>query len=333
MSTQRRISFLIYPGFQLLDLSGPLAVFAGANRALRRTVYENQAVATLIGPVASSSGLDVVAQARFADVSDTLSDEDTLIAVGGEIDEIDRAIHEGGLVGLLRADAGRAERLASICTGAFLLAEAGCLQDHRVTTHWWDAKTLMQRFADLAVEDDAIFIQSGRIWSSAGVTAGIDLALALVERDHGRDIALTIARHLVVPRMRPGGQSQYSSELAQQARSGQRLAGLVQSIRATPNADWSVEAMTETLGLARRTLTRLCREELDTSPAALVERLRLDAARAALVETDLPLERIAEQAGFSSLQRMDKVFARRLGVAPRSFRTRFRSPFAKEILQ
>lgn len=330
MNDSRRLIFLIYPGFQLLDLSGPMAVFAGANRALGRTVYELVVAAEAPGPISSSSGLDVIAGAGFNEIRESLAPRDSLIAIGGEIAEIDRAISDSAIIDLLASEAGRAERLASVCTGAFLLAEAGCLAGARVTTHWWDAQKLADRFSDLCVDPDAIFIQSGRIWSSAGVTAGIDLALALVERDHGRKTALTIARHLVVPRMRPGGQSQYSAELEAQAVADQRLTRLVEAVRAEPQASWSVEEMADRLAVTRRTLTRLCRSKLDLSPAALVERLRLDQARQALVETDKPLEHIAEDSGFTSLQRMDRAFARRLGIAPREFRTRFTSPFSKE---
>ncbi|WP_300530219.1 GlxA family transcriptional regulator [Maricaulis sp.] len=330
MSSARTLSFLIYPGFQLLDLSGPLAVFSGANTALGRTAYAFNIVAEQTGPVVASCGLSVTATHSYADAQSGLAATDTWFALGGEAPEIEAELARGLITPLLRAAHGTAARLASVCTGAFFLAEAGCLAGRRATTHWWSSDRLARRFPAIEVDGDAIFIQSGRIWTSAGVTAGIDLALALVEQDHGRDAALLIARHLVVPRMRHGGQSQYSSDLAVQHTQERRLTGLADAVRAHPDKRWTVDALAQRAGVSRRTLSRLCRDELETSPAGLVESIRLDAARQALVETDLAVERIAEQSGFGSAQRMDRVFGRRLGLAPRAFRSRFRSPFAQE---
>lgn len=332
MIDQKKICFLIYDGFQLLDLTGPLAVFAGANRALGRAVYRLDVAAEAAGPVISSAALSVMATHSLEQADADLSSTDTLFAIGGEAPELDLALAQGSIVQLLKTASGIVPRLASVCTGAFFLAEAGCLAGHRVATHWWSARRLARRYPELTVDDDAIFIQSGHVWTSAGVTAGIDLALAIVEADHGRETALTIARHLVVPRIRPGGQSQYSAELKLQGEHETRLAMLVQRVRAKPEAAWTVDDLAEEIGVSRRTLSRICRDALDLSPAALVEKIRLDAARRDLVETDDPVERIAERSGFGSAQRMDRVFGRRLGVPPSGFRARFRSPFAQEML-
>ena len=325
MSSFQTIAFLIYPGFQLLDLAGPVSVFAGANRALRREAYALRVLASQAGPVTSSAGLDVVADATY---TATLPVGHTLLAIGGEVPQIDLALTDGRLVACVQASLVGASRIGSVCTGAFILAAADALDGHRVTTHWWDSQKLATRYPKVTVDSDAVYLQSGKIWTSAGVTAGIDLALALVERDHGRDIALTIARHLVVPRIRSGGQSQFSTELDLQTRADTRLGKLCEAIRQSPAGSWSVERMSETTGISRRTLSRLCREELDMTPAGLVERIRLDAARRALVETDQPVTLIADTAGFGSCQRLDRAFARQVGVSPVRFRERFRSPYS-----
>ncbi|MBO6795883.1 helix-turn-helix domain-containing protein [Maricaulis sp.] len=325
MSSSQTIAFLIYPGFQLLDLAGPVSVFAGANRALGRDAYALRILSGKVGPVTSSAGLAVEAD---GDYSCALPEGHTLLAIGGEVPEIDLALEDVQLTARVKSSLSQASRVGSVCTGAFILAAADILAGHRVTTHWWDSQKLANRHPDIAVDTDAIYIQSGKIWTSAGVTAGIDLALALVELDHGRDIALTIARHLVVPRMRSGGQSQFSTELDLQMRPGTRLGKLCEAIRRAPSLAWSVDTMSETAGISRRTLSRLCREELNISPAALVERLRIDTARRALVETDQSVTLIANEAGFGSCQRLDRAFARQLGVSPVRFRERFRSPYS-----
>ena len=325
MSSFQTIAFLIYPGFQLLDLAGPVSVFAGANRALRREAYTLRVLASQAGPVTSSAGLDVVADVTY---TATLPVGHTLLAIGGEVPQIDLALTDGRLVACVQASLVGASRIGSVCTGAFILAAAGALDGHRVTTHWWDSQKLATRHPKVTIDSDAVCLQSEKIWTSAGVTAGIDLALALVERDHGRDIALTIARHLVVPRIRSGGQSQFSTELDLQTCADTRLGKLCEAIRQSPADSWSVERMSETTGISRRTLSRLCREELDMTPAGLVERIRLDAARRALVETDHPVTLIANTAGFGSCQRLDRAFARQVGVSPVRFRERFRSPYS-----
>lgn len=300
-----------------------MSVFAGANRALGREVYALRVLAGKAGPVTSSAGLAVEADDDF---SCALPDGHTLLAIGGEVPEIDRALEDTQLTARVKSSMPQASRVGSVCTGAFILAASGILDGHRVTTHWWDSQKLASRHPGVAVDPDAIYIRSGKIWTSAGVTAGIDLALTLVELDHGRETALTIARHLVVPRMRSGGQSQFSTELDLQMHPGTRLGKLVEAIRRTPSQHWSVDTMSETAGISRRTLSRLCREALGISPAALVERLRIDTARRALVETDQPVTLIADTAGFGSCQRLDRAFARQLGVSPVRFRERFRSP-------
>jgi transcriptional regulator GlxA family with amidase domain len=323
MTEPHSLAFLIYPGFQLLDLAGPMSVFAGANRALGHNAYELRVLAEHVGPVHSSAGLSVHADGSW---QDTLPVVHTLLAIGGELPEIDTALMSGALPDRVRRSRDAGMRTGSVCTGSFILAAAGILDGHRATTHWWNSQELAARHPAIEVDADAIHIQSGNIWTSAGVTAGIDLALAMVEADHGRALALTIARHLVVPRMRSGGQSQFSTELDLQTEPGTRLARLGQAIRQSPASRWTVEDMSEYANTSRRTLARLCRGELGLSPAGLVERIRLDAARRALVETDWSITLIADRSGFGSCQRLERAFSRQLGVSPVRFRDRFRTP-------
>lgn len=323
MTESHSIAFLIYPGFQILDLAGPMSVFAGANRALGHDSYRLRVLAENAGPVPSSAGMQVHADGTWRD---RLSEPHSMLAIGGELPEIEAALTTGALIERVRRSHDAGMRTGSVCTGAFILAAAGVLNGHRATTHWWNSQELAARYPAVQVDADAIHIQSGSIWTSAGVTAGIDLALALVEADHGRELALMIARHLVVPRLRSGGQSQFSTELDLQAEPGTRLAKLGQAIRQSPASRWTVEDMSEYARTSRRTLSRLCRGELGLSPAGLVERIRLDAARRALVETDWPITLIADRSGFGSCLRLERAFSRQLGVSPVRFRDRFRSP-------
>lgn len=330
MALTRSICFLIFPGFQPLDLTGPLAVFCGADKTADRSVYDVRVASAEGGAVRSLTGVDIVSTERFKDTKARASTIDTLIVVGGEAPDIDAAIQHGEIVDTIQACDGQVRRLASVCSGAFFLAEAGCLDGHRATTHWAASTRLAERYREVTVDDDAIFVQSRNIWTSAGVTAGIDLALALVEQDLDRQTALTIARHLVVPRIRSGGQSQFSCELNGRRTSERRLNTVLEAIREVPDGPWNIERMAQHARISRRTLTRLCRAEFDTTPAALVETIRLDAARRDLVETDLPIDDVAWRSGLKTAHQMDRVFKRRLGVTPSAFRSRFRSPFRKE---
>ncbi|MEC9249227.1 MAG: GlxA family transcriptional regulator [Pseudomonadota bacterium] len=323
MTQSHTLAFLVYPGFQLLDLAGPMSVFAGANRALGHDAYALRVLGEQAGPVRASAGIHVHADDNW---QATLPDVHTVLAIGGELPEIELALASGQLIDRVRRSNASGMRTGSVCTGSFILAAAGVLDGHRATTHWWNSQALAARYPAIEVDADAIHIQSGNIWTSAGVTAGIDLALAMVEADHGRALALTIARHLVVPRMRSGGQSQFSTELDLQEHPDTRLGKLGKAIRQSPASAWTVDEMSARAHTSRRTLTRLCRGQLGLSPAGLVERIRLDAARRALVETDWPITLIAERSGFGSCQRLERAFSRQLGVSPVRFRDRFRTP-------
>ena len=325
MTAPHRIDFLIYPDFHLLDLTGPLSILNSANQLSGQTLYAPRLVAAEVGLVRCSAGLEMKAQISFDQSLRDIHGTGTVLVVGSAREGLTHAMRDTALLNYIDTVFDQVDRIASVCSGSFLLAETGRLAGHRSATHWVAAERMAARYSEVDVDGDAIFLQSGKVWTSAGVTAGIDLALALIEADHGRQLALEVARYNVVPRIRSGGQSQYSSELRVQSAMNRHLDRLAAAIRTRPEDDWSVEQMSACARVSRRTLTRLCRDELDTSPAALAERIRLDIARQRLLDTDWPLDRVARNCGFGSLQRMDRAFARQIGVPPRAYRRRFRS--------
>jgi transcriptional regulator GlxA family with amidase domain len=330
MNAPHTILCLVFPGFQILDLTGPCAMFAAANRLSGEALYNPRIAAPQSGPVTSSSGLTVMADLSAREACALVSPAGTLLAAGGEEEGLRAALRDTGARALVATGFERAGRVASVCSGTFLLAASGRLSGCRVTTHWRSAGLLQRIYPDIEVEPDAIHVRDGKVWTSAGVTAGIDLALALIETDHGRDLALAVARENVVYRIRSGGQAQFSADLAAQAVDDRRLARLADAIRRQPERDWSVAAMCDELAVSPRTLSRLCRSEMATSPAAFVERVRIDTARALLVETRGRIDAIARTAGFGTHQRMDRAFMRQLGVAPSDYRARFRSPLPED---
>lgn len=299
-------------------------MFAGADAELGGGAYRCEVAAPRAGAAASSSGLAVYAKHSFAHIEGKrLAEIDTLVIVGGDARAIVGELRRGAIRSITQQAAGRVRRIVSVCTGAFLLADAGLLDGRRAATHWASAEELKRFRPAVDVDADSIFVFDPPIYTSAGVTAGIDLALALIETDHGREIALAVARRHVVSRMRSGGQAQFSSELAAQASEDKRLSRLMEAIRKAPNADWRIESLVHTAGVSPRTLSRLFRQELRTTPATYVERVRVDAARRELIETDQSVEWVADRCGFASLRQMDRAFSRCLGTAPREFRQRF----------
>jgi transcriptional regulator GlxA family with amidase domain len=318
----RRIVIVAFNQAQLLDIAGPVQVFASARdlAALRARPdpYEIAVVSPEGGATATSSGLPVVtgplASLRGKPV-------DTLIAVGGLGSR--QAQHDAGLVRWIAAEARQTRRVCSVCTGAFLLGAAGLLDGRRVTTHWWAAEELQRRYPAAKVDPDPIFLRDGKVWTSAGVTAGIDLALALVEEDLGRGMALAVARHLVVFLKRPGGQSQFSAMLRSQAADEGRFAELHDWLAQNLSGDLRVEVLAVRLGMSPRNFARLYRQRTATTPAKTVEQLRLEAARRALEAGAAPIAAIARAAGFGDEERMRRSFLRHLGVAPQHYRQRF----------
>ncbi len=232
----------------------------------------------------------------------------------------------GDVAGWLRQHAPAAQRIASVCTGAFLLAQAGLLAGRRATTHWAYAGALKRQFPDVIVDPEPIYVRDGNIVTSAGVTAGIDLALALVEEDAGREAALAVARHLVVFLRRPGGQAQFSAQLRAQVAQREPLREVQQWIAERPAADLSVERLAARAGLSPRHFARSFTAETGVSPGQYVDRVRLEAARRGLEETGDGIEQIARSCGYGTPEAMRRAFIRALGVSPASYRQRFRAP-------
>ncbi len=321
-----RLLLLAYPDGQVLDIAGPAQLFAGANRALGREAYGVLLVGPARGPMPSSAGFALCAALAYEEVTPALlAGTGTVLATGGD-KGLRAALEAGHVTRILREAAPVVPRLAAVCTGAFFLAAPGLLDGRRAATHWNAAERLRRFRPAVRVDGESLWVRDGNIWTSAGVTAGMDLALAMIEADHGRDLALALARHHVILPVRPGGQRQYAGEIVSGAACAEpRLARLAARIGAAPGEDWRTEAMAEAGGLSARSLSRLFRRHLGVSPAEFVERLRLDAARRLLIEGAAPVEAVALAAGFGSLRRMDRAFARLLGTTPREFRARFRT--------
>ena len=316
---KRRVVFLAYDGVQILDIAGPAQAFSTANDEAVTAPYEVSVAALTPGAVATASHFDIVAvplpRAGLID---------TLIVPGGTgvhpLRENAAAVEE------LRKLAGRATRVCAVCTGAFALAEAGLLDGKRATTHWASCQRLAEGYPKISVEPDAIYVREGKFYTSAGVTAGMDLALALLEEDFGRECAIKAARWLVMFAKRPGGQSQFSSHLAAQAAERAPIRMLQEWILENLTADLSVSALAERVGMSPRNFARVFRREAGATPAEFVEAARIDAARRELEETAHPVERVAGTCGFSTAEHMRRAFHRRLGASPYGYRTRFQSP-------
>ena len=318
-SAPRVVELLAFPGVQLLDVAGPLQVFASANELSAGSCgppYAPRVVAADGPVVMASAGLGLMA-APLPDVRAAL---DTLIVAGGP--GVHDAAGDSALVGWVQARAAQARRIASVCTGAFLLGEAGLLDGRRAATHWTRCADLARRFPAIRVEADPIFVRDGPVWSSAGVTAGIDLALALVEQDLGRTLALAVARHLVVFLKRPGGQAQFSTTLSLQG-AEDRFGTLHGWMDRHLCADLSLGALARQAGISERSFSRHYTEATGLTPARAVERLRVEAARRLLSDTRLPLKRVALRCGFGSEETLRRSFARLLAATPQEYRTRF----------
>jgi transcriptional regulator GlxA family with amidase domain len=318
----RTVEVLAYPAVQLLDVTGPLQVFASANDFMAKAGQARPYAIRLVAP----SGLSVYASAGIALVADPLppveTSVDTLIVAGGE--GVDTASMDAELVDWLRERTRRARRTASICTGAFLLAACGVLDGRRAATHWLHCAELARRYPAVHVESDPIFVRDDSIWTSAGVTAGIDLALALVEEDLGRTIALAVARYLVVFLKRPGGQAQFSEALSLQAAEDQ-FGALHDWISKHLAEDLSLPVLASQAGMSERSFSRHYAQSTGLTPARAVERLRVEGARRLLLDTRLPVKRISQRCGFGSEETMRRSFLRLLNATPHDYRARFRS--------
>jgi transcriptional regulator GlxA family with amidase domain len=305
------VEILVFPDFQLLDAAGPVTAFEEASRERMPPAYRVRIVARNEGPVESSSGVQVLAK-RFA-----TKPVDTLIVVGGGGTALSSGSAE--TLSYVRAASNRARRIASVCSGAFILAAAGLLAGRRVTTHWARAAELARAYPQIRVEPDRIFIRDGKLWSSAGITAGIDLALAMIADDLGEGVAKRAAQQMVVYYRRPGGQSQFST-LLDIDHPGGRFSPLLAWIRERLQERLPVGRLADHAGMSSRNFARAFAAETGMTPAKAVERLRLEAARERVESGAEPIECVASDAGFGDPERMRRAFVRAFGQPPQALR-------------
>jgi transcriptional regulator GlxA family with amidase domain len=316
-----QVAVLAFPGVQLLDIAGPADVFMEAARQLNNPhAYRVRIIGTRPGPFKSSSGLCVMPDATLKTYRGAI---DTLLVAGSpDTDVITEDVIRDEW---LRKRAKSVRRIGSVCTGAFILGMAGLLEGKRVTTHWNTADKLAAMYPRIHVEPDCIYLRDGQLYTSAGVTAGMDLALAMVEEDHGRDLALKVAREMVMFLKRPGGQSQYSSYLAAQHTEGSSIGQVQTYVLANLREDLSVHQLANRAKMSERSFARAFKAESGTTPASFVEAARLDQARRLIEEQNQPMKRIAQLCGFTNLDAMRKAFVRRISIGPAEYRRRFAS--------
>jgi transcriptional regulator GlxA family with amidase domain len=317
----RTVVVLAFEGMQLLDLAGPVEVFRTATR-LGATPPYRTLIATPSGEaIRSESGVLIGADESFPNVRRYRRQFNTLLVVGGQ--GAQDAANDASLVNDLAVVSHRAERTASVCTGAFLLAAAGVLSDRKATTHWASCAQLADEYPDIEVVPDCIHVQDGNIWTSAGVTAGIDLALALVEADHGAELAHTVAGWLVVFTRRPGGQAQFSAQLRAQPARTPAIAAVQQWLPDHLCDDLTVEALARQAAMSTRSFARGFVAETGATPAAYVESLRIEAAKRLLATSDLTVLAIARAVGLKHAETLHRAFRRRAGTTPESYREHF----------
>jgi transcriptional regulator GlxA family with amidase domain len=311
-----RIVIVAYDGVQTLDVAGPAEVFAATNRQLGSRAYEVILTAMGGGAIGTSSGIPMTAvdlrhvRPRSAD---------TVIIAGGEDERVAAVLRDATCLAWVRRVSRRVRRTASVCTGAFILAGAGVLDGRRATTHWSACERLAQYRPAVSVDRQAVFVRDGTVWTSAGVTTGIDMALAMVEEDHGTTVADGVARRLVLYLRRPGYQAQFSDALVAQAEHASPLGRVLDWARAhVKQAD--LAHLARHAGLSLRTFYRRCLAELGTTPAKLLDRVRVEHARTLLSTTPAALKAVAESSGFGSVARMKRAFVRELGMPPRDYR-------------
>ncbi len=318
----RTVDIIVYPGFKALEAIGPLKVFDYTNHCLRQRNlaggYEVVIASTITGMIAS----DTLMSLNATKVISPGSLPDIALIVGAP--DIEKALQDAPeIVEWARNAAPKMNRLAALCTGSFFLAEGGVLNGLRATTHWRFAERLRKKYPGINVDADAIFIREGNIWTSAGVTAGMDLALAIVEEDFGREIALEVARDLVIYLKRPGGQSQFSVHLSSQMTAQPTIRELQNWIMLHLSDDMNIPKLAAQLAMSERNFARVFHRETTESPADFIERARFEAARRLLEENASPLKVIALKTGFRTEEKMRRVFQKRIGVTPKVYRERF----------
>lgn len=312
------VTVFVFPGVRLLDVTGPIEVFTSANDFGGR--YRVQ--------IASEDGAEVITSAGTrlrADLSvdDLREPSDVLVVPGGS--EWETLIKDDALLDAVRRLNGRARCTASVCTGAFLLAAAGLLDGRRATTHWRHSRQLALRFPSVRVDSDAIFVRDGHMMTSAGVSTGIDLSLALVEEHYGAEVARSVAKDMVIFLQRPGGQSQFSVRSRASHIHQEMLRQVLDAVVEDPGANHTLSAMARRAGVSVRHMTRLFYEEVGTTPARYVEQVRVEAAQVLLETGDDPMAVVAKRTGFGSPESLRRAFVRHLGVTPGAFRARFRT--------
>ena len=324
-SKVRTIGMVAFDGVEIIDLTGPLDVFAMANECFQRAgitdgpAYKLTVIAKRPGLVTTSSGLQVNADNAYETVSDGI---DTLVMPGSP--SVSAVLADPELRDWVRFMSTRVRRVVSVCTGAFLLADAGLLDGRRATTHWAYCDKLAAEYPSItSVEPDRIFVCDDPIWTSGGITSGIDLALSLFEEDWGREMALTVAQYMVMFLKRPGGQSQFSAFLVSEATNDPDIRALQVWIMENPAEDLSVELLAERMAMSPRNFARVFRAETGMTPAKYVEKVRVDCARQLLGVPDQHVETVAVKVGFKDYERMRRAFGRNLGISPLEFRTRF----------
>lgn len=318
----RSVAIIVFPNVQALDVSGPMDVLDEANGFLPpEDRYEMTVVGPPTGLFRASNGMPMAAHEDYENVR---SDFDLVLVAGGPLLPTERP--DGSLLACVQRLSAKASRFGSICTGSFILGHAGLLDGKRVTTHWQNAARLAVQFPAAEVDPDRIYIRDGRLFTSAGVTAGIDLTLAIVNEDHGSVVSLAVAKRLVVVAQRQGGQSQFSPYIAAPSDDRSPLADIYRYVMAHLNRKLSVNDLADQLGMSKRNFARFFQQEAKTTPAEFVEQARVDAARNMLEGSPLALKEIAFECGFNSPHRMRQVFTRRLGVTPGQYRAAFKRP-------
>lgn len=321
MTESRTVVIVAYDNHQLLDFAGPVEVFETANALLGRSAYR-RIVATPDGNrVRTSSGIEIGADTSLASVAAEFESVDTLMVVGGL--GTDHATKDRRIVAPLVQIASCSRRVTSVCTGSLVLAAAGLLDGHRATSHWSMCDHLARRYPGISVEPDQIYVRDRNRWTSAGVTAGIDLALALVEDDYGSELAHTIARWLVVFTRRPGGQSQFSTQLRMQAARTPAIRTIQQWIPDHLEDDLSVAALAKRAEMSERNFARVFRAEIGETPASYVESTRIEAARRLLETTELTIGAVARAVGFRHAETLHRAISRRLATTPDRYRQHF----------
>lgn len=315
------VAIVAPPNVQSLDVSGPVDVFMeAARRSGGKAAYQVSLISIEETAVVRAGGLSLVADTSIHGPDTQI---DTLLVAGTPDFAVADTLTD--FQAWLRRRAPTVRRYGSVCTGAFFLGAAGLLDGKQVTTHWAHAAELAARYPAAHVDPDRIYVQDGSLYTSAGVTAGIDLALMLIEEDHGRELALSVARHLVMFLKRPGGQSQFSAHLAAQIAAESRVQSVQHWILDNLSADLSLSTLAARAGMSVRNFSRTFQSETGSTPADFVELARVDAARRVLEDSETPLQRVASRCGFGTADTMRRAFIRRIGTGPQDYRSRFRS--------